>query len=128
MSDEMRLASSVVRLTEEGVLVEKVTRGARLSAEDAVASLAAYAKLAGDARRPLLVDARGVHSIDRAARRLLSGPRAAEVCSAVALVVGSPLSRVVGNFFVGLNRPRFPVRLFDDEQRARAWLREHLSA
>lgn len=126
MSGEQHLRASVVRLSEEGILIEVVAQGAHLRVPDAEASLAAYAALAGGTLRPILVDARGVHAIERGARRLLSGPRAAVVCSAVALVVGSPLSRVVGNFFVGLNRPGFPVRLFDDPQRALDWLRERL--
>ena len=45
---------------------------------------------------------------------------------AIALLVGSPLSRVIGNFFVGLNRSTFPLRLFTSEEEAIAWLRTFL--
>ena len=44
-----------------------------------------------------------------------------------ALVVGSPVSRVIANFFVGLNRPHYPCRAFDDPERALAWLRSFLA-
>ena len=41
---------------------------------------------------------------------------------AVALVIDSPLSRVLGNFFLGFNRPETPARLFTSVDEARAWL------
>jgi hypothetical protein len=43
----------------------------------------------------------------------------------VALLVGSPVTRVIGNFFIGLNKPRWPVRLFRSESDALAWLGGH---
>jgi hypothetical protein len=33
------------------------------------------------------------------------------------------LSRALGNFFLGLNKPSMPTRLFDDQEQALAWLR-----
>jgi len=35
----------------------------------------------------------------------------------------SPLSRAVGNIFLGVNRPLVPCRLFTSEPQALAWLR-----
>ena len=35
--------------------------------------------------------------------------------SCVALLVGDPVSAVIGSFFVGLNRPNVPTKLFSDE-------------
>ncbi|MDH5682649.1 MAG: hypothetical protein OEZ36_13750 [Spirochaetota bacterium] len=34
----------------------------------------------------------------------------------------SPISRVIGNFFLGLNRPLFPVKLFTEKNEASKWL------
>jgi hypothetical protein len=44
----------------------------------------------------------------------------------VALLVGSPMSRAIGNFFIGLNKPLIPTRLFVSEPEALAWLRGFL--
>jgi hypothetical protein len=44
--------------------------------------------------------------------------------SAVALIVDTPLSRVLGNFFLAVNKPLYPTRLFDNEASALAWLQE----
>ncbi len=43
--------------------------------------------------------------------------------SAVALIVDTPLSRILGTFFLSVNKPPYPVRMFDDEESAVAWLR-----
>ena len=37
-----------------------------------------------------------------------------------------PLGRMMGNFFINVNKPKAPTRLFDDEAPALAWLKEFL--
>ena len=43
---------------------------------------------------------------------------------ACALLVGSGISRILGNFLVGFNKPPIPTRLFTDKQKALQWLFE----
>ena len=88
--------------------------------EDAIAATEAMAKLTGGRRSPLLVDARDVGPQDRPARTEFA--RRGDLVSAVALVVGTPLSRMMGNFFLSVSKPMAPTRLFDDETSALAWL------
>lgn len=40
-----------------------------------------------------------------------------------ALVVGNPLSRALGSFFMGLTRPRVPTKLFDTVENGVQWLK-----
>ncbi len=40
-----------------------------------------------------------------------------------ALVVGNALSRALGNFFMGLTRPKVPTRLFDSVESGVQWLK-----
>ena len=63
---------------------------------------------------------RHARGIERSARVLYA---ASTTSVAVALLVGSPLTRVIGMFFMGLNRPATPTRLFTSEPEALAWLR-----
>lgn len=46
--------------------------------------------------------------------------------SAVALIVKSPLSRAIGNFFLGLNKTPLPTKLFTSENHAITWLKTFL--
>lgn len=90
--------------------------------EDALAATGAMAQLTGGRRSPLLVDARDIGPMDRRARTEFA--RRGDLVSAVALLVRTPLSRVMGNFFLGVAKPMAPTRLFDDEAAALDWLRE----
>ncbi|MBI1947164.1 MAG: hypothetical protein HYS27_15820 [Deltaproteobacteria bacterium] len=100
--------------------------GAHMTLEDAVENIQACARLAGQRRLPVQVDLRPIGSADSAARRYYAGGEVAEVCSVVALLIGSPVSRVLGNFFLTVDRPVAPMRLFTDEAEALAWLRRFL--
>lgn len=67
-----------------------------------------------------LVDLREVASIDRPAREFFMNEHADYL--AVALVAGSPSTRMLANFFIGLKRGVIPVKMFTSEPDAMAWL------
>ena len=68
---------------------------------------------------PVLVDMRYVSKVDRPAREHFSK------ATAVALLVGSAVSKVVANFIIGMHRMPVPTRMFTDETAALAWLGTH---
>jgi hypothetical protein len=90
--------------------------------EDVTAALEAMTQLTRGRRSPLLVDARDTGPLDRPTRAELT--RRSDLQAAVALIVGTPLTRVMANFFLSVNKPVFPTRMFDDEASAVAWLLE----
>jgi hypothetical protein len=90
-------------------------------ARENVASISNF--LSGSASL-LLVDMRRMRSMAREARQYLKGPEAEQVARAVALLIGSPVSRVLGNFFLRLGAHRVPTALFTTEDEAIAWLLE----
>jgi hypothetical protein len=90
--------------------------------EDAIAATDAMSKLTGGQRSPLLVDRHDAGPQDRPAR--MEFVRRGDLVSAVALVVATPLSWMMGNFFLTVSKPMAPTRLFDDEASALAWLQE----
>ncbi len=100
--------------------------GAEVTLADAQENLETTAGLGAGRRPPVLVDLRAIRAQSAEARALFAGPAATSVCRAVALLIGSPLSRVLGNFYLGFNRPETPTRLFTSEDEARAWLRTFL--
>jgi hypothetical protein len=93
--------------------------------EDAVAAIDAMTKLTGAKPCPLLVDAHDAGPQDRAARSEFA--RRGDLVLAVALLGATPLSRIVGNFFIAVSKPMAPTKLFDDESSALAWLREFMT-
>jgi hypothetical protein len=90
--------------------------------KDALAATEAMTQLTGGRRSPLLVDTHDIGAMERPAR--VEFTRRGDLVSAVALVVGTPLSRMMGNFFLSVSKPVAPTRLFDNEASALAWLQE----
>ena len=44
----------------------------------------------------------------------------------VRIIVGTPVSRVLGNFYLGLSNPHLPSRLFSSGDEALEWLKGYL--
>ena len=114
----------VTFLRPDGILQVDVKEGAEFHLEDAKESIKAQKILVRGKKRPLLVNLAGVRSMSREAREYLGGAEAAENVSVVAIVISSFMARMIGNFFIGLNKTLYPTRLFNSQQDALAWLKE----
>jgi hypothetical protein len=100
--------------------------GAEVTLEDAQETMVAYKRLNKGKRLPLLIDTRTMRSLSREARHFYAGDEAAACASAAAIIVGTPVSKVLGNFYIGLSNPRLPSQLFSSEDQALAWLRGYV--
>ena len=76
----------------------------------------------GKAKTRVLIDMAAVSEISKEARDYFANERTASIQRATALLISSPVSRVIGNFFMGLNKPISPTRLFTDPREAIKWL------
>ena len=96
--------------------------------EDAQVNAAALARVCLGEPRPWLIDIRLGQGVDRQARVYYSSEAVVRFTRAVAvaLLIGSPVSRVVANFFISLNKMLIPTRLFTSEDQAVAWLKTFL--
>ena len=110
-------------LDDEGILHAEALPGAEQKGADAEACVAHMWEVGGRRRRPVLIDLRHAKAMDRDARTYYAGPETAHRQLAAALLIESPLSRVLGNFFLGLNKPLVRTRVFTSEREALAWLR-----
>ena len=73
---------------------------------------------------PIFADVRGMRASGILTMRYAAGPEAASVTSRLAMLVGSPVSRMLVNVMIGMWKPTYPTRLFTDESEAIAWLLE----
>jgi len=113
-------------LGEDGIVRIIHVPGAEVTLEDAKETMLAYLQIREDKRRPLFVDTRTMKFLAREARQYYAGDEAAKVASAVAIIVGTPVSRVLGNFYLGLSNPHLPSRLFSSDDEALDWLKGYL--
>jgi len=93
------------------------------SLSDAIENIAACAELCGGSKTLALIDCRGMSSISREAREYYAGEEASKITKACAILVDSPLTRLIGNFFMRVNRTTYPIKLFTSEKDALIWLR-----
>ena len=119
-SNEVVHARFRMWLRPDGIVQQVWAHGVTLVVEDAEASSIALEEVTGGRKRPVLVDVHDIRSQDRAGR--LEFARRGDEASAVAVIVGTPLSRMVGNIFTSMTQPVTPTRLFEDEASAVAWL------
>ncbi len=113
-------------LRPDGIVHMVLASRTVMTLEDAIAAVEAVTRLTGGRRSPLVVDVHDAGQMDRAGR--VEVARRDDVVSAVAVIVGTPLSRMMGNLFIHVSRPRMPLRLFEDEASALAWLQEFLGS
>lgn len=109
---------------DDGICRTKTKPHAEITLNDAIENSKAVTSLYKDKKFPLLVDSRDIKSMAKEARRHFSTNGRATKISAMGIMVKSPLSRIVGNFFMGLNTPGVPARLFDEEAEAINWLKK----
>jgi hypothetical protein len=126
--DVTETTNSWVFLDKKGILRSVFRPGAQDTLETAQKNVAAGLAVSKGIRRPLLLDMTMVSRMSRDARTYYASNdkrQGAEL--AVALLINSPVSRVIGNFFLWVNRTMVPVRLFTSQRQAIALLESFLS-
>ncbi len=73
---------------------------------------------------PILSDGRKVKHFDKEARAYLAKSESTILIRAGAFLVSNQLQKVLGNFFILIDKPEIPTRLFTDEAEALAWLQQ----
>jgi hypothetical protein len=122
----VELRSQIIWIDSDGILRTQVKPHVHLTLEDALEALERMRELSAGKKHPVLVDLTGCKGIDREARAYYAGEETAKLGLAAALLIGSPLARAIGNFFLGINKPVFPARLFTSEAEALTWLKGFL--
>lgn len=111
---------------KDGIARTKVKPQAEVTIKESLENSKAVNSLRSDKKFPLLIDARHIKSISKEARDNFSIRNRETMINSFAVIIESPLSRIIGNFFMGLNKPSVPAKLFNNEQDAIAWLKQYL--
>lgn len=125
-SDVIETAKAHIWLREDGILHVEWLPGVDETLEDAQATAAACVQLGGGQRRPALADIRHMKSETRESRDFWASKERSEHFTAAALLISSGVSRVLGNFFLGVAKPGYPTKLFTSEALAIEWLRDYI--
>jgi len=99
--------------------------------EKAIENIDAQEKIRGALGREMtrvLIDMREMKSITREAREYFANERTCSIQRATALLIKSKVTRVMANFFMGLNKPITPTRMFTESEDAVQWLKKFSNA
>ena len=111
---------------ENGILQCDVFPNAEITIEEGKKIMEASFKLSNGKKLPILADMRRIKSMPRESRIYLSGEEATKTASALAVLIETSISKIIGNFILGLNKPTYPVKMFNSKQKAIEWLKEFL--
>lgn len=115
-------SSGVTWLDESGIIIAVGTNHSMHTIEHAQENHKVNMQLAGDIRRPFLIDMTDVKTMSPEARAFYAGPEPPKALTAVAILTTSRIGSVVGNIFLLLTKPTLPTRLFTDYNDAMTWL------
>lgn len=110
---------------EDGIARSVVKPGMDINLDDAIANSKAVNDLSDGNKFPLLVNSTQIKSMSREARKYCSVNNRSTCITAFAIVVGSPLSKVIVNFFFQFNKMGVPARMFNSEKQALKWLEKY---
>lgn len=71
---------------------------------------------------PILSNIRAVKSSTKSARDFLASEKGCTGVIAAAVLIDSPISSMIGNFFIRVSKPLRPTKIFTNEEEAKKWL------
>jgi len=111
-------------MREEGIIFAKAFPNTELDVESALEYHGMVAYIADGKRHCTVVDITGLAYMEKDAREaLIKATSERGNTIAAALITNSFTSRMIANFFLTVNKPTFPVRVFDDSILAHQWAR-----
>jgi len=120
----IELPKTIIERDGFGIIHFNYRKDVEIELEDAEMELSNAEKLAGGKKCLALIDLTHVKKVSKEARDLFSGEEGNRVVKRGSFCVASPVGRMIGNFFMGINKPMMPVKLFDTKDEALAWLKE----
>ncbi len=122
----MQIETQYVRLRlENGILFGQFAPNIHMNLDIAKHCVETRINFCKHTAYPFVIDLRGIRSISKEAREYM-GKEGSQYVTAGALLTNSFLAKTLGNFFLAINTPKVPSRLFDDKEKAIEWLKQFM--
>lgn len=119
------LPASSLWFDESGILCSVSKKGPPRTLEETRELIAELRKLVGDRKVCMLIDVTHTSETSREVRTL-AAEELPRIVKAIAMVSGSALGKMLANLFFSMKTQPYPVKMFNDEIEAKAWLKEYL--
>ncbi|HEU4717377.1 MAG TPA: STAS/SEC14 domain-containing protein [Bacteroidia bacterium] len=114
-------------ITLEGTYyIYRISEGAEIVLEDAEELIRIGTEMVGNRQVVSIVDGRNNFSITGEAREYFARQTDKNRFLAVAIITNSTAQRLIINFFIRVNKPGVPTKLFANETEAKKWLQNFL--
>jgi hypothetical protein len=97
--------------------------GVYLDLETATSLKHHYLDFIENEKELLLADTRNLTGISKEAREFLGGEMGIKGIKSAAIMTNSPLSKTIANFFLLINKPKVPTKMFTNKKEAVKWLK-----
>ncbi|MBA2613995.1 MAG: hypothetical protein H0U95_18675 [Bacteroidetes bacterium] len=112
-----------VTFLEEGIVENYIKPGIVVEAVDLEELKKISSELAGNKPYVIIVTSGELASFSKEARELSASKSFITNAVAKAIVVDSIAKKIIGNFYLRVNKPYLPTKLFSDRAEALTWLR-----
>lgn len=115
-----------ITILEDRIFKLKPFEGVELDVDDAREMRKIYLQFSGGKSFAILLDATQNFTPTDEARKLIASREYTDKRVAAAFVTTTLANKIIGNFFIKVNKPLTPTKLFNDEATAFAWLKEQM--
>ena len=120
--DTDQLPKPITRLGDDGIVYHDLTDLSHLSVDLMRFLYGQRLRLTGKARRPVVMLAQHILTVDFEVQLFASHPQIIESTEAVAIVGTSFMLRHLTSMFLSYHAPGYPVALFDEVGEAKEWV------
>ncbi|NMM48257.1 DUF7793 family protein [Marinigracilibium pacificum] len=111
-------------LRSDGIFETDCQPNTEMALQDGLESTRITSEILNNEPYPLLCNLTNVVRMTKECRKHFSGESHAKTYTKCALIVTNPISKLIGNFFLGLNKPLKPTKLFTNREEAIFWLKK----
>ncbi|MBL0049391.1 MAG: hypothetical protein IPP32_14995 [Bacteroidetes bacterium] len=124
--DSIQLSHSKIELRSDGIVVLSTISDFMFSLKETVEGIDAIGKLSGGNLVAVMKIAGLGSSVDTDSRHYIASGRGSRYSIAEAIVIQSIAQKIIGNFYLKVEKPIKPTKLFTDRSSAELWLYEQM--
>ena len=128
MKREETKTSVLIFDVDMGILIVRAKPDVDLTLEDAELDFKTGQELVNFRKTPVLSDSRELGFTCKEVREFYARPELANSITSMAILIDSLSGRILGNFFMKINKPPYPAKVFNSEQDAINWLKKFVPA
>lgn len=110
---------------DNNILVSEILPDIDFTLEDLEKNNEYRHQLIGENQVCFLVDIRNIKSVNYETREAARKEAECGRYVAIALLVGNSISKLIAGIALGFNKPKVPLRIFDNQEKAISWLNEY---